>query len=424
MKKTGSAPAPNRVDVIIVGAGHSGLAMSYFLSRAGLDHLILEKGEAGEAWRHRWDSLRLLTPNWQCGLPGKRYDGPDPDGYMAAAEVGNYLSRYAVSIDAPVRGGITVTAVSAESGGFRVETDHGTWRCRALVVASGAFRTPAVPRLSREIPVDIHQVTAADYRHPGLLPNGKVLVVGGSATGMQLAEEIQLSGRQVLLATGEHVRLPRHYRGRDIQSWMDALGVLDERHDAIEDLHRARQLPSAQLIGALRDIDINAVQSLGVRIAGRLMAASDGKLQFSGSLENLCALADLKMKRLLKRIEEWIGDNELDDHFPAPAEFVPTRLAGSPPLEITLAAEGISSVVWATGFRPDYSWLNIPVFDRAGRLQHDGGTVGIPGLYVMGLPFMRRRKSSFIHGAEDDARDLSSHLARHLARLGIGRAVA
>jgi len=250
------------------------------------------------------------------------------------------------------------------------------------------------------------------------LPDGSVLVVGASATGVQLAREIHASGRDVILSAGEHVRLPRIYRGRDIKGWMDVIGAMDVRYDEVDDLDRARRLPSLQLIGTpeRETIDLNSLRKLGVEIVGRLVGLRDGEAQFSGSLANYCVLADLKMNRLLSSIDAWISANGHDNRFDAPCRYEPTNLGPQTRLSMDLNDSSVKTVIWATGYRPDYSWLDVPVFVHKGRIRHDGGVVQAPGLYVMGLPFMRRRKSSFIDGAGDDAADLAAHLNRSLYR--------
>lgn len=410
-------PVAGKVDVIIVGAGHSGLAMSYCLARRGIDHVVLERGEVANAWRHeRWDSLRLLTPNWLTRLPGMAYDGSDPDGYMGREEVAAFMARYARANAVPVRTGTTVTAVTQDAVGYRVDTDRGGWHCRAVVVASGAFSRPWVPRLAAALPAGVAQLTPHQYRNPGQVEEGGVLVVGASATGLQLADELQRAGHRVTLAVGEHVRMPRVYRGRDIQWWMHAAGMLDARFDAQDDLNRARGVASPQLIGSRERaiFDLNALAAAGVRLVGRVAGVNDGKVQFSGSLRNVCALADLKMGRLLASIDAWAAGHGNMDALPPGERFAPTRLPEQPILGLDLRREGIRTVIWATGFRPDYSWLQVPVLDHKGGIRHTGGVADTPGLYVMGLPFLRRRKSSFIHGAEDDARDLAEHLAGYL----------
>jgi putative flavoprotein involved in K+ transport len=411
-------------DVVIVGAGHNGLAMSHELGRRGIDHVVLERGEVANAWRtERWDSLRLLTPNWMCRLPGQRYEGADPDGYMSAGEVADFVSDYARRLSAPVLTHTPVTRVAIDDGGYRVSTPRADWCARAVVLASGAFNQPVVPRIAEAVPRSVAQWSAHDYRNPQQLAEGGVLVVGASATGVQLAQEIRRSGRHVTLAVGEHVRMPRTYRGRDIQWWMLASGLLDQRIEEADDPARARRVPSPQLAGTVerRTLDLNALRAEGVELVGRLAGIRDGKAQFSGSLRNVCALADLKMNRLLDAIDEWIERQGLAAQAGPVERYAPTDVGASPRLGITLGDE-IRTVLWATGLRPDHSWLDLPVFDRKGMLRHDRGVVDAPGLYVLGLPFLRRRKSSFMHGAEDDVRELGAHLAAHLERTARVRA--
>jgi putative flavoprotein involved in K+ transport len=404
---------------VIIGAGHSGLAMSKHLTDRSIDHVLLERGEVANSWRtERWDSLRLLTPNWQSRLPGFAYAGDDPDGYMSMSEIVDYLQTYAHIVRAPVHTGVRVTRVSQADGGYAVATDQQTWRCRMLVIASGACNLPTVPAFASGLPGSIVSMTSMDYRTPAQLDDGGVLIVGASASGVQLAQEIRASGRHVILSAGEHVRLPRVYRGRDIKWWMDVIGAMDIRYDEVDDLNRARRLPSLQLIGTpeRHSIDLNALREAGVEIVGRLMGLRDGRAQFSGSLANQCALADLKMNRMLANIDAWILANALEDRVDPPCRYEPTDPGPSSRLSLDLNGDAIGTVIWATGYRPDYSWLDVPVLDRKGRIQHDGGVVNAPGMYVMGLPFLRRRKSSFIDGAGDDAADLAAHLSCSLQR--------
>ncbi len=410
-------PLGGTVDVVVIGAGHAGLAMSRCLSEGSIDHVVLERSEIANSWRHeRWDSLRLLTPNWQSRLPGYRYTGADPHGYMTAPEVVEFIEGFARTIGAPVHTGTTVTSVSAVDDGYRVVTDHGQWRCRAVVIASGAHNVPAVPSFATALPKSLQTLTPKDYRNPGQLDDRGVLVVGASATGLQLADEIHRSGRHVTLAVGEHIRMPRVYRGLDIQWWLEAVGILDERYDQVDDIVRARRVPSPQLIGTPQrsTLDLNSLTERGVDIVGRLVGVSDGKAQFSGSLPSHCAMADLKLGRLLQTIDAWAEQNGKSGEVAAPERFASTRVAEAPRLSLDLTSGRIGTVIWATGFRPDYGWLHVPALDRKGRLRHDGGIVDVPGLYVLGLNFMRRRKSSFMHGAEDDVRDLGAHLAAYL----------
>ena len=370
------------------------------------------------SWRReRWDSLRLLTPNWQSRLPGYHYDGGDPDGYMTMREVIAFISQFALVSGAPVRTQTTVTSVKAIDEGYYVAATTGDLRGRSVVLASGACNVATVPAVREAIPSSIACVTALDYRNPAQLPDGGVLVVGASATGVQLADEIHRSRRPVTLAVGEHVRLPRTYRGRDVLWWMDASGIWNQRYDEIEDLTRARRLPSPQLVGTPEraTLDLNALGDAGVEIVGRLAAVRSGRAQFSGSLRNQFALADLKMNRLLDTFDEWARVHSRETDVGPLQRFEPTRAPARPRLDLDLQSGEIRSIVWATGFRPDYSWLDVPVLDRKGYLRHAGGAVDAPGLYAIGLPVLRRRKSSFIHGAEDDARDIVEHLSRYLA---------
>lgn len=411
-------PLAGIVDVVVIGAGHSGLAMSRALASRSIEHVVLERGEVANSWRtERWDSLRLLTPNWMSRLPGYRYQGDDPDGYMTVDEVVKFVGAYSELIDAPVLTHTTVTRVEPDADGYRVTTDRGDWFCRALVLATGAFNVPVIPRVAEGVPAGVAQVTAHDYRNPSRLEDGGVLVVGASATGLQLAQEIHASGRPVTLAVGEHVRMPRTYRGRDVQWWMLESGVLDQRIEDTDDPDRARRVPSPQLVGTPErtTLDLNALRAQGVEIVGRLAGIRDGRAQFSGSLRNVCALADLKMNRLLRTFDEWARRNGLDAGAGAPERYPDTDSGAAPRLMLDLGTD-VRTIVWATGFRPDYSWLDVPVLDRRGHLKHEGGIVDAPGLYVLGLPYLRRRKSSFIHGAEDDVRELSAHLAGYLDR--------
>ncbi len=391
--------------------------MSRCLAERGIDHVVLERGEVANSWKtERWDSLRLLTPNWQSRLPGYGYDGDDPDGYRTMPEVIAFIDRYASVISAPVRTHTTVTSVRSTETGYLVATDRDDWHCPTIVLASGACNIPRVPALADAVPPGIAMVTPVDYRNPDQLPDGGVLVVGASATGTQLADEIHRSGRPVTLAAGAHIRAPRVYRGRDLEWWMDAAGVLDERYDEVDDINRVRRVPSLQLTGSPEraTLDLNALTAIGVKLIGRLVGIGDGKAQFSGSLRNQCAMSDLKMGRLLDTIDEWATDNGLDGEVEAPHRLAQTEVEDSPPLGMDFASAGIATIVWATGFHPDYSWLDVPVLDRKGRLRHDGGVVESPGMYLMGIQFLRRRKSALIDGAGDDARDLSAHLASYL----------
>ena len=406
-----------RVTTVVIGAGHSGLAMSHCLTARSIDHVILERGEVAHSWKtERWDSLRLLTPNWLSRLPGYHYEGHDPDGFRTMPETIAFIEGYAKSISAPVRDHTQVHTVRRLDGGYLVSTTQGEWRCRTVVLATGACNVPRVPALAEGMPTHIQSLPSQQYRNPDQLEAGGVLVVGASASGTQIAEEIHRSGRQVTISVGEHIRAPRVYRGRDIKWWMDAAGVLDDRWDEMDDIGRARNVPSLQLAGSTdrRTVDLNRLTGLGVRMVGRLASMLDGHALFSGSLRNQCELSDLKMNRLLDRIDLWMTEHGLDGEAGPPHRFEPTRVPDAPPLKLDLRNGEIRTVVWATGFSPDHSWLDVPVFDRKGRVRHEGGIVDSPGMYLLGIPFLRRRKSSLIDGAAADARDLCDHLVASL----------
>jgi len=335
---------------------------------------------------------------------------------MTSADVVALIGRFAACVGAPVRTETNVTSVRRLEDGYRVTTSQGEFRSRAVVIASGACNQPTVPVLAGAVPPEVHQLTPFEYRNPSQLSDGGVLVVGGSATGVQLAAEVRQSGREVILSTGEHVRMPRTYRGRDVLWWMDVSGVWDQRYDEVDDLTRARGLPSPQLVGTPErmTLDLNALTAMGVETVGRLAAVRDGRALFSGGLRNVCSLADLKLERLLDSFDQWARDGgEAPEN--APERFGPTQVPRSPRLALDLRSGEVGTIVWATGFRPDYGWLDVPVLDAKGHLRHDGGAVDSPGLYALGLPLLRRRKSTFICGIEDDARQVIEQLERYLA---------
>jgi len=413
-----------RATTVVVGAGHAGLAVSHYLATCSIDHVLIERGEVANSWRtERWDSLTLLTPNWQARVPGLAYDGDDPDGFMDVSEVVSFIERYARLVGPSLETHTNVESVRQNGAGYQVVTDRGIWHAPTVVLATGACNIPKVPAFAADLPGSIASCTPMDYSNPSALPNGGVLVVGASASGVQIAEEVHASGRPVTLAVGEHVRMPRTYRGKDILWWMDRTGLHDERYDEVDDIKRARRVPAPQLVGKPErtTLDLNALTEQGVRLVGRFAGIADGKAQFSGSLRNKCALADLKLGRLLDTIDEWVDEEGLDGEVEPACRFPPTRVEDSPPLTLDFAEHGIRTAIWATGFEADHSWLDLPVLDHKGRLRHDGGVVSeSPGLYRIGLNFLRRRTSSFIHGAAAAARDPVGHLAAAIGAPGPG----
>lgn len=402
-----------RTDVAVIGAGQAGLAVSRCLTDRSIDHVVLERGRVANAWHtERWDSLRLLTPNWLSRLPGWDYDGADPDGYVSKCDFADHLTRYGRSFGAPVQGETEVESVRKSSGGFRLRTNQGEISARAVVVASGANSRPRIPSIAGALPTQIRQLSSQHYRNVDQIDSGGVVVVGASASGAQIADELARAGRDVTIAVGAHTRVPRRYRGRDTFSWLESSGILDDRWVDEPDIAKSRRAPSLQLIGTDegRDLDLNALDSDGVQIVGRLVDVSDTELRFSGSLANTITSADQKMRRLLARIDrsiELLGVEAPDDH------SEPTR---RPPTRLDLDLAGVSTIIWATGFSPSYPWLPPHLLDRRGGVVHDGGVMTEPGMYVLGLPFLRRRKSSFIEGAGLDAVELMRPLQAYLGK--------
>jgi putative flavoprotein involved in K+ transport len=405
-----------RIDVVVVGGGQAGLAMSRSLSGLGIEHVVLERGRIAERWRSgSWDSLHLLTPRWLSRLGG--WDdgrGGDAD-FMHHGEFVDYLERYARRFTTPVRTGVTVRSVEREVGGYRVETAVGAFHARAVVVATGACQEARVPRMGRDLSRSLRQIVSADYRRPSELPDGGVLVVGASATGIQLAEEIHASGRPVTLAVGRHTRMPRRYRGRDIFDWLHRMGTLHERADEVRDLAASRGQPSLQLVGrpGADTLDLEVLQRRGVRLTGRAEGVTGTRVHFSDHLIETLAGADFKWAGLRLRIDRFIRHTGAEA---APEEpFVPVPLPDAPP-SLDLRTAGIRTVIWATGYRRRYPWLRVPVLGPSGEIRHRGGVTPAAGLVVLGLPFQQRRNSTFIDGVARDADDLAHHLERVLAR--------
>ncbi len=401
-------------DTVIIGGGQAGLAMSRCLWERGVKHVVLERGKIGERWRsERWDSLQLLTPNWQSRLPHWHYQGDDPDGYMTTPEFIEHLENYAHSFNAPVHDGTTVLAVETLTrGSYRVSTDRGVWTARNVVIATGHCDVPWVPPVASGLADDLFQIVPSDYRNPGQLPAGNVLVIGASATGVQLAEELAKAGRQVTLAVGRHSRLPRRYRGRDILWWIDTMGGFMAPADPADEA----SFPAPQLVGAPdnRSIDVALLQERGVRLTGKLIDAAGHQVRFDDGLAETVRNADQQLMATLAKIDEFSTVMGLDDKVGPKEVVAPTELRPTP-TELDLRAEGISTVLWATGYRRSYPWLKVPVLDQRGEIRHRGGVTEEPGLYVLGLRFQRRKNSNFIDGVGNDAAELTQHLLKRRA---------
>ena len=392
------------VAVAVVGAGQAGLAVSRLLSEAAVDHVVLERGSTAERWRSLpWESLRLLTPNWMSRLPGWGYTGADPSGFMPAREVAGYLSAYAAASAAPVVEQATVESVRPFRDGYRVDTPAGTWTARSVVVATGWSDTPFVPAAAQLLDAGVVQQTAGNFRNAAGLPDGGVLVVGASASGVQLADEIAATGRPVLLSVGSHSRLPRRYRGMDIMWWLDAMGLLQRRVRVHVAPGPAE--PSVQLVGRPdgRDVDLPSLQRRGVTLVGRLTAAEGGRMRFADDLPATTTTADDRLADLLARIDVYARAVGLEDEILPRPPAPPTIRPDDAPTELRVGGGGIRSVVWATGYRRSYPWLHVPVLDGAGEIRHVHGTTTAPGLHVVGMHRQTRRNSTFLDGVRHDA---------------------
>jgi putative flavoprotein involved in K+ transport len=403
-------------DTLIIGAGQAGLAASRFLTDRGHDHVVLERGRIGQRWRNdSWDSLHLLTPNWMNALPGWPYAGPDPDGFSPAAAFTDRLADYARSFDAPVEEQTGVDVLRKRDHRFEVVTDREVWQATNVIIATGWCDRPAVPAMAGALATDVHQVAPRDYRDPGALPPGGVLVVGAAATGVQLADELRAAGRDVTIAVGTHRRLPRSYRGMDIYWWLDRIGALDRTIDEMPDRVLARQEPSPQLVGGSDrgSLDLATLQAAGVHLVGRAIAIDGHRLRLAPDLPATVAAAELRLQRLLGAIEAHIDTNGLRREVgeaERPRPVAPTRAVR----DLDLRAAGIRTVVWATGHRRSYPWLRLPVLDHRGEIRQHRGRTPTPGLYVLGQRFQYRRSSNFIGGVGRDAAFVADHIVgRH-----------
>jgi putative flavoprotein involved in K+ transport len=392
---------------LIIGAGQAGLALSHRLSELGHDHAVLERGEIGQRWvDQRWDSFRMLTPNWHNCLPGTGA-GDDPDGFLDRAGVRRVLQRAGVASGAPVHTGVTVSGVRRGRGSWTVQTHRGFHRARTVVVASGFHDRPVVPALAADLPGQVFQLHSGDYRNPDALPPGGVLVVGSGPSGQQIAAELAAAGRSVHLAVGRHRALPRRYRGHDAWWWMRHMGLLDRTVDTLPTT--GGRAPNAVLAGGRADLDLRALARLGVRPVGRLLAVDGTRVRLARDVAARLAEADAHHLRFRCAVDDVVAREGLD--VPAGERPDPAPLPGGPG-RLDLAEAGIGTVLWATGFRPGYrSWLHAPVLDGAGRPVHHRGVTAAPGLLFLGLPWQYRRTSHTLGGVAADADFLAEHLA-------------
>lgn len=414
-----------QVDTIIVGGGQGGLSTSYYLTQQGCEHVILEQADqAAEVWRNRWDSFTLNTPNWMTRLPGAEYQDNDPDGFMPRDEVVAYFEEYIERFNLPIRFGCRVTSVAPIEAGYLVSTDEGEFEAANVVIAAGLHQQPKIPPFSTNLPAEIRQLHSSEYRNPEALPAGAVLVVGSAQSGCQIAEELYQSGRKVYLSVSSSPRIPRRYRGKDITWWMDVVGLFDKTVDQLPS-PKAKFAPSAHSTGKDGGHTINLHQFArdGVVLLGRIHSAQADRILLAPDLKENLAKVDKAEAEMVIAFNDYIEKNELD----FPLEVLPELSDGFQAEEITdldLNSAGISSVIWATGFKFDFGLVKLSAFDEDGYPLQKRGVTEFPGLYFIGLPFLYKLKSGLLAGVGDDAAHVAEHIDSRTApnpRIGLTR---
>lgn len=405
------------VETLIIGAGQAGLALSHHLTAHGREHLLLDRGRVAERWRsERWDSFRLLTPNWHATLPGMPYRGTDPDGFMDKRAVVDMFERYAASIDAPVHTGVAVHRIRRGDRGWDVVSDRGTYTADHVVVATGHHALPRIPlQTAVGLPADITQLHTGHYRNPAQLPDGGVLVVGAGPSGQQIAEELARAGRSVVLAAGRHRTLPRRYRGHDSHWWMHRMGAFERTIDSLADPRSVRSAPAFVLAGGRADLDLRRLVRHGVVVAGRLAGALGSTVWFADDLEATVAAADANADGFRASVDDFAARAGIACDAPDAAPAPPGPWARHAPRQLQLDRAGVRTVVWATGYRRDFSWIDAPVLDATGEPVQRRGVTAAAGLYFLGLRWMHRRSSDTIHGVGADAAHLADVIARDRA---------
>lgn len=408
--------------VIVIGGGQAGLAMSYHLSRNNIDHVVLEKNTIAHAWKtQRWDAFCLVTPNWQCQLPGFSYPGNDPKGFMLRDDIVAYVENYAKKISAPVREGVAVTRLKREEDGrFRLTTTSGEMSADQIVLAVGGYHIPNIPRMAERIDTSITQIHSSAYRNPGQLPPGDILVVGSGQSGCQIAEDLHLAGRKVHLAVGSAPRCPRVYRGRDAVEWLDDLGQYDLPVDKHSLKEKVRKNANHYLTGrdGGRDIDLRKFALEGLRLYGRLQDIKNGVLTFADDLIANLDNADRVYNGICGLIDDHISKAGIEA--PAGAHYEPVWQPSGIPTELNLANSNIKSIIWTTGFRSDWSWIELPMFDGAGYPTHTRGITSVDGAYVLGLPWLYTWGSGRFVGVGRDA----EYIAASIVQKGVKRETA
>lgn len=409
-----------RHGVVIVGGGQAGLSVSHFLQRDDVDHVVYEKHQALHVWRsQRWDNFCLVTPNWQCALPGHPYAGDDPHGFMKKDEILDYLAGFRRAVAAPLREGVAVERVRPVAGGFHVRTSDGECLAEQVVVASGGYHQPIVPRLAERLPASIRQLHSAEYRNAAALPPGKVLVVGSGQSGAQIAEDLHLAGRQVILAVGDAPRCARFYRGRDVVDWLADMRYYEmpvHQHPLREGVRDNTNHYVTGRDGG-RDIDLRRFAAEGMELYGLLEGVDGDTLRFAPRLGAALDHADRIYNGINASIDQFIAAQGIDA--PPPSVYEPVW---QPPAEretLSLAEAGIGSVIWCIGFAPDFRWLDAPVFNGRGDPVHERGVTAVPGLYFIGLPWLHTWGSGRFSGVARDAAHVAERIAQH-RRLAVG----
>lgn len=399
------------VGVAVIGGGQAGLSMSWYLRQRGADHVVLERDRVGHEWRdRRWDSFCLVTPNWQCRLPGYAYSGDDPDGFMAGAEVVTFLEKYAASFDPPVREGAEVSRLRRTGKAFELVVNGELLTADQVVIATGGYHRPAIPRLAERLPAPVVQVHSSQYRNPQQLPDGDVLVVGTGQSGCQIAEDLHLRGRRVHLAVGSAPRAARRYRGRDTLAWLDEMGHYDKSVQEFGDADEVRLRANHYMTGrdGGRDIDLRRFATEGMSLYGRLRGVDSGTITFAGDLARNLDHADAVAEGIKDAIDAYIERTGVAA--PVEKRYEPVWTPGVP--RTSLDAATIGSVVWATGFHRDHRWIEVPVFDGRGYPAHDRGVTSCPGLYFLGLPWQHTWGSGRFAGVARDAEHLCAQITR------------
>ena len=401
------------IDTLIIGAGQSGLSLSYYLTRQGRKHLLLEQApQLAEPWRNqRWDSFTLVTPNWMIGFPGGEYQGNDPDGFMPRAEIVSYLERYAASFNAPVRFNVRAFGLDRVGDGYQVQTSQGAYKAAHVVIAAGFFQQPRIPAFHDNLSPKLTQIHSSQYRNPDKLPPGAVLVVGSAQSGCQIAEELYQSGRKVFMSIGDASgRAPRRYRGRDVTRWLFQMGFFDRAPEQITPEEKLATTPQISGKNGGHTLNLHQFARDGVSLAGRINAAQGKKVSLAPDLNQSLKKIDQFEVNVIKAIDDYIMKNHID----APSETLPQLTDGyqnDPCTELDFEAAGITSLVWAIGYRCDFSWIHLPVLDEDGLPIQHGGVTAFPGLYFLGLPLQRNAKSGGVAGAGEDAAYIASHIA-------------